>query len=87
MEPREMKYSAEMTSPAWTSVSPGGACVVLNLMARARRQPLVEPLKALQFCSRVRFRCRQMSAWRHSGKPFSTYKHKGRIVCVREAEM
>jgi len=72
MEPREMKYSAGITSPAWTKVSPGGACVVLNFIAKARKQPLVEPLKALQFCSNVRFRCKQMSACKHSGNPFST---------------
>lgn len=47
--------------------------MVLNFMANALRQPLVDPLKALQFCSNVRFRCRQISAWRHSGKPFSTW--------------
>lgn len=34
---------------------------------------MVEPLKALQFCSNVLFRWRQISAWRHSGKPFSTW--------------
>jgi len=73
MDPLEMKYSAVRTSPAWTSVSPGGAWVVLNFMARALRQPFVDPLKALQFWSRVRFRCRQMSAWRHSGNPFRTW--------------
>lgn len=72
MEPREMKYSAGITSPAWTKVSPGGACVVLNFIAKARKQPLVDPLKALQFCSNVRFRCKQMSACKHSGNPFST---------------
>lgn len=61
-----------MTSPAWTKVSPGGAWVVLNFTARARKHPLVEPLKALQFCSRLRFRCRQISACKHSGNPLST---------------
>lgn len=43
MDPLEMKYSAEIRSPAWTRVSPGGAWVVLNLMASALRQPLVDP--------------------------------------------
>lgn len=45
-------------------------------MARALRQALLAPLKALQFCSRLRFKCRQISACRHSGKPFKTYKVK-----------
>lgn len=56
IDPRDMKYRAVSTSPAWTSVSPGGAWVVLNFIASARRQPLEEPSKALQFCSKVRFR-------------------------------
>lgn len=43
MDPLEMKYSSDSRSPAWTRVSPGGAWVVLNLMARALRQPLVDP--------------------------------------------
>ena len=43
MDPLEMKYSADIRSPAWTRVSPGGAWVILNLMARALRQPLVDP--------------------------------------------
>ncbi|KAG7272661.1 hypothetical protein CRUP_008489 [Coryphaenoides rupestris] len=47
-------------------------------MASARRQPLVAPRNALQFCSSVRFRCRQMSACRHSGKPFNTCSKQGR---------
>ena len=51
-----------------------GRCVRrLELQARARRQPLVAPRKGLQCCSSERFRCRQMSACRHSGKPFSTW--------------
>ena len=37
--PRAMKYNETSTSPRWTSVSPGGAWVVLNLVERARRQP------------------------------------------------
>lgn len=43
MDPLEMKYRADIRSPAWTRVSPGGAWVVLNLMARALRQPFVDP--------------------------------------------
>lgn len=43
MDPLEMKYRSNIRSPAWTMVSPGGAWVVLNLMARALRQPLVDP--------------------------------------------
>jgi hypothetical protein len=57
-------------------VSPGGAWVVLNFIARALRQPLLAPRKALQFCSKVWFRCRQMSACKHSGNPFKTWKEK-----------
>lgn len=34
-EPRAMKYSEVNTSPLWTSVSPGGAWVVLNFIDRA----------------------------------------------------
>lgn len=79
MEPLEMKYRAVSRSPACTSVSPGGACVVLNFMARARRQPLVAPRNGLQCCSSERFRCRQMSACRHSGKPFSTCGRVGQL--------
>lgn len=76
MEPRDKKYSAVRTSPQWTRVSPGGAWVVLNFIARALRQPLLAPRKALQFCSRVWLRCRQMSACKHSGKPFRTWRRK-----------
>lgn len=43
IDPLEMKYRAEIWSPACTRVSPGGAWVVLNLMASALRQPLVDP--------------------------------------------
>lgn len=43
MDPLEMKYRADIRSPAWTRVSPGGAWVVLNLMTSALRQPLVDP--------------------------------------------
>lgn len=74
MEPRDTKYSAVSTSPLWTNVSPGGAWVVLNLMARARRQPLVAPRNALQSSRRVLLRWRQISACRHSGKPFRTWE-------------
>lgn len=43
IDPLEMKYRAEIRSPAWTRVSPGGAWAVLNLMASALRQPFVDP--------------------------------------------
>lgn len=76
IEPLEMKYRAVRISPLWTRVSPGGAWVVLNRMARARRQPLLAPRKALQFCSKLRFKWRQISACRHSGKPFKTCRKK-----------
>ena len=35
IEPLEMKNNAVSTSPLWTSVSPGGACVVLNFIDKA----------------------------------------------------
>lgn len=60
------------TSPLWTRVSPGGACVVLNFNESARKQPGEAPSNAEQLLSRLRFKCRQMSACRHSGNPFST---------------
>lgn len=43
MQPLEMKYRSVIRSPAWTKVSPGGAWVVWNLVARALKQPLVDP--------------------------------------------
>ena len=39
IEPLEMKKSAVRTSPLWTSVSPGGACVVLNFIDKALSEP------------------------------------------------
>jgi hypothetical protein len=80
------------TSPQWTRVSPGGAWVVLNFIAKALRQPLLAPRKALQFCSKVWFRCRQMSACKHSGKPFKTWREKVKslilpVHCVLQSEI
>ena len=43
IEPRETKYSAVSTSPLWTSVSPGGTCVVLYFIDNARKQPGLAP--------------------------------------------
>jgi len=43
-----------------------------SLYAEYLRQPGEAPAKAEQLVSRFLFRCRQMSAWRHSGNPFST---------------
>lgn len=72
IDPRPRKYKAVSTSPQCTRVSPGGAWVVLKRMANARKHPLLAPLKALQLWSKDWLRCRQISACRHSGKPFST---------------
>lgn len=36
------------------------------------RQPGDAPLKALQFLSKLRFKCKQISACKHSGNAFST---------------
>lgn len=79
IDPRARKYKAVSTSPQCTNVSPGGAWVVLNRIAKARKHPLLAPLNALQSCSKDWFRCRQISAWRHSGKPFSTYRDKENV--------
>lgn len=84
MEPLDKKYSAVRTSPQWTRVSPGGAWVVLNFIAKALRQPLLAPRKALQFCSKVWFRCRQMSACKHSGNPFKTWNEKIKSLILPE---
>lgn len=73
MEPREMKKRESRTSPQWIRVSRGGAWTVLILKAKARRHAWLPPRKALQFCSRERFRCKQISACRDSGKPFRTW--------------
>lgn len=82
----------------WTSVSPGGACVVLNFNDNALftklikgkrfqwailltgkifyisnlKQPGLAPSNAEHVLSKLRFRCKQMSACRHSGNPLST---------------
>ncbi len=36
------------------------------------------PLKAGQLCKRFLLRCKQMSAWRHSGNPFNTWRKEER---------
>ena len=45
IEPLDIKYIAVRTSPLCTSVSPGGTCVVLNFMDKARKQPGLAPAK------------------------------------------
>ena len=45
IDPLEMKYIASSTSPRWTSVSPGGTCVVLNFMDSALKQPGLAPIE------------------------------------------
>lgn len=86
MDPLARKQRAVRTSPPCTSVSPGGAWVVLKRIASARRQPLVAPRKALQLWSNVLFRWRQISACRHSGKPFSTCRERKRQKRTEQKE-
>ena len=43
IEPRDTKYKASNMSPLCTKVSPGGTCVVLNLMDKALKQPGLAP--------------------------------------------
>ena len=47
MEPLAMKYRAVKMSPGWTNVSPGGACVDLNLVDRTLRQPEESDMKEI----------------------------------------
>lgn len=72
MEPLAMKYKHVRTSPFSNSVSPGGAWVVLNFNDNALKQPGDAPSNAEHDVNKLRFKCRQMSACKHSGKPFST---------------
>lgn len=43
IEPLEIKYKAESTSPLCTSVSPGGTCVVLNFIDKVLKHPGLAP--------------------------------------------
>lgn len=72
IDPRAMKYRHVSTSPLWSSVSPGGAWVVLNFKDRSLKHPGDALSNAEHVCRRFRLRCKQMSACKHSGKPFST---------------
>lgn len=54
-DPRAMKYRAVRMSPGWISVSPGGACVVLNCSDSARRQPAMDAKKVFTLCAKVFF--------------------------------
>ena len=51
IEPREMKCSEVRTSPRWTSVSPGGAWVVLNFIDNALRNEVCAAVNQLIFQS------------------------------------